>query len=150
MLEPFAITEGVTPTTRYRKNGKKAYKSRNLGPTRARSGRSGAIPVRKSKLQSRQPPDVRQDMANDQHQHRPMQHCTPPVMDQPDHSPYTPDCQQLLPGNLYHSASSFLDGWEQFAEFKPVPLDEGGLIYLDENEHYGDHYPCLWANSQYY
>jgi hypothetical protein len=150
VLEPFAIAEGVTPTTRYRKNGKRAYKSRNLGPTRVRSNRSGGITAKKSKFHSRHSPDPRRDATNDQHQHMRVQHCTPPVMDQHTHSPYTLDCHQILPGSLYHSCSSCLDSWEQLAEFKLIQMDDGELGHIDEYEHYGDKYPCVWTNSQHY
>jgi hypothetical protein len=150
VLEPFAITEGVTPTTRYRKNGKKTYKSRNSAPTRVRSGKSASVPARKSKFQSQQSPGWRQDMIYDQKHRTPAQHCTPPVMDQCNQSPYTPDYHQPLTGSHYHSSSSFLDGLVQFADIKQVQMDDEGMICMDGYEHYGDRYPYVWTNSHYY
>jgi hypothetical protein len=150
VLEPFAISEGVTPTTRYRKNGKKAYKSRNSAPARARSARSAGVLARKSKFQSQQSPDSRQDMTQDQGHHTPIQYYTPPIMDQCNLSPYTPDCHQPFIGSHYQPGSSILDNLGQYNDIKPVQVDDGGMIYMDEHEHYGDRFPYVWTNSHYY
>lgn len=150
MLEPFAITEGVTPTTRYRKNGKKAYKSKISVPTHVRSGRSARVPGRKSNSQSEQSPDSRQDMTHVQRHHTPIQHCTALIIDQCNLSPYTPDCHQPFIGSHYQPGSSILDDLGQYADIKPVQIDDGGMVYMDEHEHYGDKYPYVWTNSHYY
>lgn len=142
--------EGVTPTTRYRKNGKKAYKLRGSGPMRARSGRSDGVPAGKSKSRSQQSADSRQNITNDQQQYTPVQNCAPPVIDHPSLSPCTPDCHQPLPESLCNLGSSFVDTREQCADEKSVQMDDGGMVYLDEHEYYGDRYPYVWTNTQYY
>ena len=150
MLEPFAVTEGVTPTTRYRKNGKKGHKSRTSAPTRVRSGRSAGVPARKNKFQSLQSPDSGQDMTHDQRHPTPIQHCTPPMMNQCNLSPYTPDCHQPFIGSHHQPGSSILDDLGQYADMKPVQIDDGALVYMEEHENYRDRYPYVWTNSHYY
>jgi len=150
VLEPFAITEGVTPTTRYRKNGKKAHKSRNSAPTRIRSAKSAVAPTKKSKCQTQHSPGSVQDMKHNQRHHTPIHHCISPIMDNRNLPPYTPNCHQLSIGSQYQSGPSILDNLGQYADMKPGQINDEGMVFMDEHEHYGDRYPYVWTNSHCY
>jgi hypothetical protein len=71
-------------------------------------------------------------------------------MDQRNFSPYTPDCHQTFIGSHYQPGSSILEDLGQYPDIKLVPIDEEGMVYMDEHEHYGDRCRYVWTNSQYY
>jgi hypothetical protein len=141
MLEPFAMIEGVTPTTRYRKNGKKAYKTRNSG-TRSRAGKSVCITDESAKFQSLRLADLHQDITDNGQYHTPVRQCTPD-MENPNLYPYTPDCHGLLFGSPYFPASSFSDGWEPSTDIKSFQMDDAAVVYMDEHDQCGNSYPQL-------
>jgi hypothetical protein len=140
VLEPFALEEGITPTTRYRVKSNKKIKSENPQRHRADAGRKGGLSAgkRNHKLRPRDESHARHRIASMTAASRHMSPSTPPSVDLPTSTPY------FVKSNPF----SF-----EGMDVKDVyPLDDGP-VYCN-NEHtshggqsqYGDVQTHMWSD----
>jgi hypothetical protein len=156
VLEPFAIKNGVTPTTRYRpKHPKKAVRTGKTGKLlslRVESGRKGGQATGKTKSNIRRPRDLQHISAqSDFGTHQPP--ATNGVGGAPSNrhnSPSTPPGIDLPPSNHKYEHRPFNDTMT-LSDVKGIyNLNSDPLFYGDEHTAYMDPQLQMWSpNFQY-
>jgi len=147
VLEPFAIKDGVTPTTRYRKNGKKTVKSSNPAPARVRSGRAGGLSAGKAKFERRKyqgggtgvpPKENRRSQSQNQHLMAANNRYHDPSPSIPNNHEFT----SIIP---YHFNDTSFGDRTPFEDVQGIHMDDGPVFCVDGFEYNGEKHLQMWS-----
>lgn len=151
VLDPFAVKNGVTPTTRYRKTGKKTMKSNNIALGGARPDGRGGFSTTKTKCLRRESGRINGDLQKrSRRQHFTNQQLNSTAVNCYRMSPSTPnDYGSPDMSQYYHSKGLFLEECGSPEDVHGFKIDDSLVDYGDGYDIYPERHPYTWSGFQF-
>jgi hypothetical protein len=151
VLDPFAVKNGVTPTTRYRKTGKKTVKSNIAALGGVRSDGRGGLSTTKTKCLRQEFGEVNGDLKRrSRGEHFPNQQLNSTAVHCHRMSPSTPnDHESSDISQYYHSKDLSLEGFVSFEDIHGLRIDDNLVNYGGGCGIYPERHPYMWPGYHF-
>ena len=151
VLDPFAVKNGVTPTTRYRKTGKKAMKSNNTTIGGVKPGGRGCPSTAKTKCLRRESREVNGETRKRSGRERfTNQQPSSAAVNCHRMSPSTPNDHESPDINQYYSSKDLsLEGFVSPEDMHGLKIDDNLVNYGDGYGVYPERHPYTWSGFHF-